>query len=87
LESGKITEVDVDNKYFTLEGKSGKVYVFYFSDETAIKILSPSEQTVTLAAIKAFSGTMPLREDKTVLVQWKEEGTKKVAVQITIFEL
>ena len=86
--TGEITSVDLENKNFILKEESGKEHIFSFSDETKVKVLTPSEQITTLGAIKAFSGSSPIRKGKNLLVNWKQDSNmRKVAVQLTIFEL
>lgn len=85
--TGEITSVDLEKKTFILKEESGKEHIFSFSDETKVRVLTPNDQTTTLGAIKAFSGSSPIRKGKNLMVHWKQDNRMgKVTVQLTIFE-
>jgi hypothetical protein len=85
--TGKITEIQAEKQYFSLKDDSDKMHTIYFTGTTKVHLLSPSDQISTIDTLKAFTGSVPLKVGKSILVHWKTIDAKKTALQITFFEL
>lgn len=85
--TGTITEMQSSKDYFVIKDGANNIHNVYFKDATSIRTLSPKEVTTTIETLKAFSGTFPLKVGKSVLVHYKTENAKKMAVLITTLEM
>lgn len=85
--TGIITEVQSEKEYFILKDETNNLHTIYYKDTTRVRVTSPKDQTTTIETLKAFTGSLPLKVGKSVLVHWKTQESKKVAMLITFFEL
>jgi hypothetical protein len=84
--TGKITEVEDEKQYFVLQDAAEIRHTLHFKGTTKVRILSPTDRTTTLDTLKAFTGSVPLKLGKTVLVHWKTVEQRKSALLITLFD-
>lgn len=87
--SGTIVEVQStkEEEYFILKDEANRNFTIYFNDTTKVRVISPNDQTTSMGTLKAFSGSLPLKVGKSVLVHWKTQESKQFAVLITFLAL
>jgi len=85
--SGTITEVQAEKEYFVLKDEENRNNTIYFKNTTSVRVASLKDQTTTIETVKAFSGSLPLKVGKSVIVYWKIQESKMVAMLITFSEL
>jgi hypothetical protein len=82
----KVTAVNQEHHLIVGKDDEMKTQVFEFSNETKVRIMSPVEETVSIGALLALTGSLPFKKGEKILVHWRLRDGKGEATRITMLE-